>query len=73
MLILQVEFYNSIFFSKHSFVEQEARSAVIDMIAKAEEEAMNKELIRIANEAATEESEDDLESEARDKFDSYEQ
>lgn len=59
------------FIFQHSFVEREARTAVLDMILKAEEEGMKNELIRIANEAAAEESEEDLESEARDKFETY--
>ncbi|CAG9817231.1 unnamed protein product [Phaedon cochleariae] len=54
----------------HAFVEKEAKAAVFDMIARAEEEALENELLRIEKELADQE-EEDLDYEARDKFEAF--
>ncbi|CAH0550746.1 unnamed protein product [Brassicogethes aeneus] len=58
----------------HKFLEEEARAAVMEMIMRAEEQAMKNELQRIADEMAAledEEHEENFEDEARDVLGEY--
>ncbi|KAG5865709.1 hypothetical protein JTB14_007172 [Gonioctena quinquepunctata] len=58
----------------HKFVEEEAKAAIFDMIARAEEVAIKAELLRIERELiAQEEEEEALDDEARDKFGPYDE
>ncbi|XP_074042256.1 uncharacterized protein [Leptinotarsa decemlineata] len=56
----------------HKFVEEEARAAVFDMVARAEEEAIQEELLRIERELLEHQQEEELlDNEARDTFGTY--